>query len=176
MSINKENELIWEAFSSGQVQEEGLFKRKTPKGMREDPKNLSDKRREGDSYKSRERDGVVTQSDQDQLKRDRQGEAGDSMKDYAEVSGVAAAFTDTMDDYGYSDDDYAEDLFSPRHPDNIEREKNPKHNYIRKPGVSDNYTDEDRVLDHKGNAIRRSSLGGVSSGVIRAASQHERNQ
>ena len=154
MRNKKENELIWEAFSTSQVQEEGLFSRK----------------------KTREMYGTSTQGDKNQLRRDDQHEKGLVKKKTAENAGVADAFTSTMDDYGYSDDDYKEALTSQYHPDNIERTTNPAHNYIRRPGVSDNYSEEDVVLDHNGRTVKRKDINGGRDRIVKDASQHDRQE
>ena len=148
MRNKKENELIWEAFSTSQVQEEGLFDRnkKNNRGVHKD------KRVEAG---------------------DRQWKDGRDLAAAAENSGVDSAFTDTMDDYGYMDEDYAEPLGSPRHPDNIERESNPAHNYIRHQPESDKYTEEDRVLDHNGKTIKRKDINGGRDRVVRDSARHD---
>jgi len=152
MRNKKENELIWEAFSTSQVQEEGLFAR---------------------NKKKRDAKGLVTHDDKLELKRDQQWEKGRKQKDAADASGVDSAFTDTMDDYGYMDEDYAEPLGSPRHPDNIERESNPAHNYIHHQPESDKYTEEDRVLDHNGKTIKRKDINGGRDRVVRDSARHD---
>ena len=152
MRNKKENELIWEAFSTSQVQEEGLFAR---------------------NKKKRDAKGLVTHDDKLELKRDKQWEKGRKQKDAADASGVDSAFTDTMDDYGYMDEDYAEPLGSPRHPDNIERESNPAHNYIRHQPESDKYTEEDYVLDHNGQKIKRKDINGGRDRIVRDAARHD---
>ena len=58
MRNKKENELIWEAFSTSQVQEEGLFAR---------------------NKKKRDAKGLVTHDDKLELKRDQQWEKGRKM-------------------------------------------------------------------------------------------------
>jgi hypothetical protein len=140
MRNKKENELIWEAFA---VHEEGF-------GML------------GRRKKTRETYGTSTQGEQDQLKRDNQYEKGQEQKEAAKEAGVADEFTDSMDDYGYMDEDYAEPLNSPRHPDNIERESNPNHSFIYRPdplpNSSDNFTDEDVILDQNGKTIKRKDI------------------
>ena len=140
MRNKRENELIWEAYT---VREEGfgdLLKRK----------------------KERETYGTSTQGDQDQLARDNQYEKGQEMKNTAKEAGVADGFADSMDDYGYMPEDYAEPLNSPRHPDNIERESNPNHSFIYRPNPlpnsSDDFTDEDVILDQNGKTIKRKDI------------------
>ena len=153
MRNKKENELIWEAFSTSQVQEEGLFdrnkKKRDAQGGRRDEWQSADDR------------------------PDRQWEDGRKMAAAAENSGVASAFTDAMDDYGYQPEDYAEPLASRRHPDNIERESNPAHNYIRHQPESDKYTEEDYVLDHNGKKIKRKDINGGRDRIVRDAARHD---
>ena len=148
----KESELIWEAFSTSQVQEEGLFDR---------------------NKKKRTREGLVTHADKIALKQDQQWLAGRKQKEAGEDSGVASAFTDVMDDYGYEPEDYAEPLTSVRHPDNIERESNPAHNYIRHQPESDKYTEEDYVRDHNGKTIKRKDINGGRDRIVRDAARHD---
>ncbi len=139
-----------------------------------DPDDISAKRKSGKSYEDRKRSGLVTKADQQQLRRDKQGEWGDKFKDYAKQLGAANA--EGMDDYGYSDEDYAEPTHSEYHPDNIERQSNPRHDHIIKKGVSDKYTPEDFVLDHNGKRIRRKDINGGRDRVIKPGSQHQRNE
>jgi hypothetical protein len=140
MRNKKENELIWEAFA---VQEEalgGLFARKKERAM----------------Y------GGQSTKEQAELKRDNQYERGNKFKKTAAGAGVADEFANSMDDYGYMPEDYAEALNSPRHPDNIERESDPDHSFIYRPeplpNSSDHFTDEDVILDQNGKTIKRGDI------------------
>jgi hypothetical protein len=137
MRNKKENELIWEAFA---VHEEGF----------------------GDFLKRKKTDGLVTQGDKDLDKRLTQQKKGLKQKEVSKGAGVADEFADSMDDYGYMPEDYAEPLNSPRHPDNIERESNPNHSFIYRPkplpNSSDDFTDEDVILDQNGKTIKRKNI------------------
>ncbi len=139
MRNKKENELIWEAFA---VQEEALGGLGLRKKMRE---------LYGDKA-----------GPQDELKSDNQHEKGQKQKEVSKGAGVADEFADSMDDYGYMPEDYAEPLNSPRHPDNIERESNPNHSFIYRPkplpNSSDDFTDEDVILDQNGKTIKRKDI------------------
>ena len=153
MRINNENNLMWESFKAGQVQEEGLFARNKKK------RDAQGGRR--DEWQSAED------------RRDKQWEKGRKQAADAEALGVDPGWTEMMDDYGYMDDDYAEPLASVRHPDNIERESNPAHNYIRHQPESDKYTEEDRVLDHNGKTIKRKDINGGRDRVVRDSARHD---
>jgi len=144
-----------------------------------DPDDVSAKRKSGESYKRRKMHGLTTKEDKRQLSRDKQGEYGDEYKAWSKQMGVSDSRTSTMDDYGYSDEDYAEPTWSEYHPDNIEREDNPKHNFITKKGVSDKYKNSDMILDHKGKGIKRGDLYklyGQTGPTFKPESQHQRNK
>tara|TARA_R100001082_G_C4321548_1_gene141355 strand:- start:68 stop:802 length:735 start_codon:yes stop_codon:yes gene_type:complete len=141
-----------------------------------DPTDISAKRKSGKSYEDRKRWGVVTKADREQLQQDIQGEWGDKYKDYAKRMG--AADTSKMDDYGYTDEDYALPTHDKYHPDNIERQDNPRHNYIRKKGISDKYKPSDTILDHEGKPITRSAHHARwgDRTPTKPESQHQRNE
>ena len=144
-----------------------------------DPDDISAKRKSGESYERRKMHGLTTKEDKRQLSRDKQGEWGDEFKGAMKQWGVSDERAATMDDYGYSDEDYAEPTHSEYHPDNMERQDNPKHNYITKKGVSDKYKNSDTILDHKGKAIKRGDLYklyGQTGPTFKPESQHQRNE
>ncbi len=146
-----------------------------------DPDDISAKRKSGESYERRKQWGVTTKEDKRQLRRDKQGEWGDKFKGAMKQWGVSDERAATMDDYGYSDEDYAEETWSEYHPDNIERQDNPKHNFITKKGVSDKYKNSDMILD-RGDPRKRIKRGdlyklyGATGPTVKPESQHQRNE